>query len=346
MTSEILKNIGEIYACLADGKSRKLFWDKLQYASTLDKKYVYNLLKDAFLDFSENLCSLENIDKEIIIYGAGINCETVIFGCKEHGIQVSYICDKAKEKQGKKYFDIEVISPEELLKYHKDAYILVSTTSYYEEVMAFLGDHYEEKHIISFATARQLEIIRKQYFDEVVKFEDGEVFIDGGCFGFETSNQLLDKCKVKKIYAFEPDQNNMEKVKYAIKKRGLSNVECITAGLWDCNTVLHFNSNGSIMSCVDEYGADEIKVVTIDGIVKEKVTFIKMDIEGSELKALHGAEKTIMRDKPKLAISIYHKLEDILDIPAYIHHLVPEYKFYIRHYSLNAAETILYAIYD
>ena len=97
---------------------------------------------------------------------------------------------------------------------------------------------------------------------------------------------------------------------------------------------------------LDEYGADEIKVVTIDGIVKEKVTFIKMDIEGSELKALHGAEKTIMRDKPKLAISIYHKLEDILDIPAYIHHLVPEYKFYIRHYSLNAAETILYAIYD
>ena len=98
------------------------------------------------------------------------------------------------------------------------------------------------------------------------------------------------------------------------------------------------------MSCVDEYGADEIKVVTIDGIVKEKVTFIKMDIEGSELKALHGAEQKIKKYKPKLAICIYHKVEDIIDIPSYIHSLVPEYKFYIRHYSFGQAETVLYAI--
>ena len=60
------------------------------------------------------------------------------------------------------------------------------------------------------------------------------------------------------------------------------------------------------MSSVDENGEDEIKVVAVDEIVDGKVTFIKMDIEGSELKALHGAEKTIKKYRPKLAICIYH----------------------------------------
>ena len=76
----------------------------------------------------------------------------------------------------------------------------------------------------------------------------------------------------------------------------------------------------------------------------DKITMIKMDIEGSELEALKGAKKTIQRDKPKLAICIYHKPEDMADIPLYIKELVPEYKLYIRHHSNFATETVLYAV--
>lgn len=70
-----------------------------------------------------------------------------------------------------------------------------------------------------------------------------------------------------------------------------------------------------------------------------------MDIEGAELEALRGAEKTIQRDYPVLAISIYHKTEDVLEIPLYILELSNRYQFYVRHYSTTASETILYAIY-
>lgn len=71
-----------------------------------------------------------------------------------------------------------------------------------------------------------------------------------------------------------------------------------------------------------------------------------MDIEGSELEALKGAVKTIQRDKPRLAICLYHKPEDIVEIPRLIKNLVPEYKLYIRHYIPYHFDTVLYAVID
>ena len=92
-------------------------------------------------------------------------------------------------------------------------------------------------------------------------------------------------------------------------------------------------------------GNSVVKGVTLDEIIKdEKVTYIKLDVEGSELKALEGAKNTIKKNKPRLAICIYHKLEDILELPLYILDLVPEYKFYIRHYCSCMWETVLYAV--
>ena len=76
------------------------------------------------------------------------------------------------------------------------------------------------------------------------------------------------------------------------------------------------------------------------------VGFIKMDIEGAEFDALHGAESVIVRDKPLLAISVYHRTGDMLAIMDYLHELVPEYRFWLRHYSIGVADTVLYASVD
>ncbi|WP_207131900.1 FkbM family methyltransferase [Clostridium botulinum] len=90
-----------------------------------------------------------------------------------------------------------------------------------------------------------------------------------------------------------------------------------------------------------------MEVTSIDEFLQGKeVTFIKMDIEGAELEALKGAENTIKRYKPKLAICTYHKPMDIVNIPIYLKSIVPEYNIYLRHYSYGPLDTVCYAVYE
>lgn len=90
-----------------------------------------------------------------------------------------------------------------------------------------------------------------------------------------------------------------------------------------------------------------VPLASIDRMVEsgeiEKIDFIKMDIEGSELDALRGAEASIRRFKPKLAISIYHRVEDPITIPLWIRDLGLGYRQYIDHYTIHHEETVLYA---
>lgn len=96
---------------------------------------------------------------------------------------------------------------------------------------------------------------------------------------------------------------------------------------------------------INKDGEEYIEVDSIDNLLSDiPVTFIKMDIEGAEMEALKGAEKVIRVYKPKLAVCIYHRYEDLYEIPMYIKSLVPEYRLFVRHYSDSPSETVLYAV--
>ena len=62
------------------------------------------------------------------------------------------------------------------------------------------------------------------------------------------------------------------------------------------------------------------------------VDFIKLDVEGAELDVLKGAANSIKKFKPILAVSAYHKHEDLWTLMPYIKSLNPNYKFAFRHY--------------
>lgn len=191
-------------------------------------------------------------------------------------------------------------------------------------------------------------IAKPQYFlRDIVKPVANEVFVDGGGYIGDT---LLDLAtfwgrKWKKVYSWEPDEINRAKLRETCRTQKYQNIEIVPCGLWRERAELHFNQQGKDWSMISENGSAVVIVDSIDNVCgKDRVTFIKMDIEGSEVEALRGAEKTICRDKPRLAISIYHKPEDYFEIPFLIKEMVPEYKLYIRHHAFNKNNTVVYAV--
>lgn len=344
-SAAFIKKARKVYFSLEDEESREIFRKKFLYIITGEDKYWLQIIMNRD---PENYQRLEAIQSgKIIIYGAGNMCEASVKSCQALGHSVRFLCDRDKAKQGTERFGIKVISPEELVEKHLDATVVVGTSDYTQEVVAYLQKYFSNDCIIPLVSRITLEHQLKQYFEEsIMEYQDGEVFVDCGCYDFESSEKLMKLCDVKKIYAFEPDERNLEKVKSNIEKLQCGDkVEVFHCGLWDQPTSLYFNASGDMMSKIrcDVQEGTKIEVVSLDSVIQEKVTFIKMDIEGSEIKALQGSRNLIQTYRPKLAISIYHKWEDLVDIPTYIHELVPEYKFYIRHYFYSPAETVLYA---
>lgn len=310
------------------------------------------------------------LDKKLIIFGAGYNGRRVLQLVYAGGGIVEYFCDNNKKKHHTMIDGVEVISIEELLSREvvDDLVFIISPMlpEGYNAIFDLLIRHdILVSNIFKLSDYNYMkELNESQYFDEVLSFGRDEIFIDAGSYDFFTSCLFIKRMNnlgfgYKKIYAFEPDVANFRNCQKKIENLGLNNISLINAGLWSTNTELQFNSLANAGSFIEKariqddtfeglknlnINSEKLKVVSLDSCIKEKVTFIKMDIEGAEIEALKGAKNILIRDKPKLAICIYHKKEDLWEIPYYIKNLVPEYKLYIRHYSNYAHETVLYAV--
>lgn len=197
--------------------------------------------------------------------------------------------------------------------------------------------------------------MRKMYFyNEFFDYQQGEVFVDCGAYDGDTIirfRRLMKKIGSYKIIGFEPDRTN-----YKNLVRNHPDITAIQAGVWSEDGVLAFAQNGSysatflnaenMQSDVKEDNVIKVPVRSLDQVAECKdATFIKMDIEGSEYYALVGARNVICKNKPKLAICMYHSDEDMLRLVELIHEMVPEYRFYIRQHSNSVCETVLYAVY-
>lgn len=183
----------------------------------------------------------------------------------------------------------------------------------------------------------------EQYFVEnIIKPQKDAVFLDAGAYLGETVEQFIEfqNNEFEQVYSFEMDIDNYEKIK---KENFDDRVKFLNYGLWNKKMILKYDSN-STSSVIGNQGSKEARCILVDELLKDKkITFIKMDIEGAEINALEGAKECIIRNKPQLAICVYHKPNDIWKIPFMLKEWVPDYKFYLRHHSDVSHETVLYA---
>lgn len=352
MSKEVLDNMKYIYNKLSDSKSKNIYVEriKIQLApfKTMDiVEYAEDSVKDMITKFKKSLNSIPP-SENIIMWGGGDTGLLILNYFKSINLPNNVIlCDSAYEKI-KIIEGINVISPIQMLENYTNEKIIIATSASKEVKNILINNNIIEENII-IANDYDLE---NQYFDKnIIHFSEDEVFIDAGAFDGNTSVIFANYMnnKYKKIHCFEPDINNMQLISSNKHISRLENIQIYNVGLWNERDVLNFNcDNSGNGSNISTDGLMEINVDYLDNIFQhinedEWPTFIKMDIEGAELNALKGCSNIIKKKKPKLAISIYHKPEDIIDIPLYIISLVPEYKLYIRHYTASLSETVLYA---
>lgn len=190
------------------------------------------------------------------------------------------------------------------------------------------------------------------YFgNDVIGAVDG-VFVDCGAFQGDTLQQFLSQGRTEyKYYAIEPEEYNYGKLVDYCRKCNVENVVCLNLGVWDKKEKLYFcgEQGADTGKILPEGSASQIVINadTIDHIVGgENVNFIKMDIEGAEINALLGGMRVIQQNRPALAVSAYHELEHLWEIPLLLKSFYRGYRIYFRHHSWNMSDTLCYAIAD
>ena len=369
-----LSNLKKVYQMLEDEESKDIYLNRLNFLISADFSFFEKII-NTYLpqiiplhsnEFEHLVASLP-ADRDFVLYGAGdIGAQMLPY--VQNNSRFIGFCSQTKEKQEKGFRGYPVMSPEELVS-RRDLCVVLAANVRKLEILKLLKDNaYPEELIFDGWDAYRVpDSDPGQYFNpDFMRLEDEEVFVDAGCFDFGTSLKLREYCKrVKKVYAFEPDPESYQRCVERKDESGL-NAVILPFGTWSKRDTLYFNvqTSGASRVCIDEDGNHgksdrdaclpkeviphycEVPVMSIDEAIEDgdKVTMIKMDVEGSELESLKGAQNTIRQDKPKLAICIYHKPEDMWEIPLYIKELVPEYKLYVRHHSSGSGETVLYAI--
>ena len=211
-------------------------------------------------------------------------------------------------------------------------------------------------NILMFRLTLDLEYVRDAYSNEpqyfITPFRGlgaDEVFVDCGAYD---GDSFIEYCRHNKpprqAYLFEPDENNMERMRCNLNNyHKNTDIVFVDKGLSSSEKTLYFfdgRKECSVFSQVGNLHSKQTGVVSIDTFIKEKVSFIKMDIEGYEREALIGAKQHILETYPRLAICIYHHITDLWDIILMIKEMFPLYdKFEVRHHKLSFADTVLYA---
>lgn len=344
-SSEVINSIN---GSLKDDLSKIIFMNRLLFSYTGDYYYIKRIVltTDYGMHIYNRLFENNRNNRSIGIFGAGrvgrklpLIFDDIRFECFIDNNKGGTLCD-----------GLPVICLDEFLNRYKDGIIVIAMWFDYDVVERQVkASGVPDDRIINYGSAHVNLGESYQYFDLKElwnKTYNKEVLIDGG--GYDGNNTKTFLSKIKDLYdksgfAFvcEPESEKYGKIQETLCDYD-DQYTILSKGLWNCKSeVLFYKDNNK--SKIDEEGESKLEVDKIDNLISVPVSFIKMDIEGAEYNALLGAKETIIRDMPRLAICVYHKKEDIINIPKLIM-TYGNYDLYLRHYSLSDNDTVLYAI--
>jgi len=243
---------------------------------------------------------------------------------------------------------------------------IVANAARYAQLEARLADEYSKetlRRVMLFHLTTDKEFFRhvERPYDTLY-FRSGlfdvspaEQFVDCGASIGESITGLLGITgyQCERAWLFEPDRFNVETLNKLLARLAqlptgvASRISLHAQAVGEHSGKVPFahlgGHGGFVLPQAREGAVDEpVDLVRLDDIVDGVPTLIKMDIEGSELGALKGAEALIKAHKPRLAVSAYHRATDLIDISEYVLSLRPDYQVGLRHHTVVRWDTCLY----
>lgn len=368
---------GQCYQLLQDELSKKIFQARIACDLEMSPENVAHIVGlgeqqkwlDASAETIRNIAGTAERDaSKLVLYGTNITGQLIASLFMKERAGFYGFCGRRYKEFPNGIMGKPVISPDDLFQNPDEFDVVITAMDKWNELIDVLRkNNFPQAHILHIF--KPLSLLSNQYFEFPGLFHRGTAFIDAGCANCRTSFDFIRWCEgdYSKIFAFEPDPISYHVCEEELQKRKIRDFHLIQAGLSSRKGEASFRAGlsgnshivrdenilyGSSRSIRDENTSEEgqnvvVPITTIDDTVgEEKIGFIKMDIEGLELDALHGAENVIVRDAPLLAVCVYHLKGDMLAIMDYLHGLVPGYRFWLRHYSTKDTETVLYASAD
>ena len=188
-----------------------------------------------------------------------------------------------------------------------------------------------------------MDMMERQYFDlECLPLDRIDIFCDVGAYDGYNTRSFFCRCNNQSSRAIllEPGTQNLDMIDKLLRPDFSGRYEVCQKGASDIEGEVSASMSGV-------WGADDtIQLTTLDTLLDgiDGNVLIKMDIEGDEDKALDGARRFISERHPALAVGVYHKPQDIIEIPRKILLFYPDYRLYLRHYTFYEWDTVLYAV--
>jgi FkbM family methyltransferase len=186
--------------------------------------------------------------------------------------------------------------------------------------------------------------------DADVRICPGDKVIDGGAYVGDTAIPFARAAgEFGKVYAFEPGVDHFKMLSWNVARHNPS----LSGRIRINPCALGEIDNGDVgrnLTCGINPGARVVEGTLthrLDGLIEDgavlpDIDFVKLDVEGSEMAALRGMRDMLVRCRPRLAICVYHKPQDLFEIPLYLWQLLPFYRWYLAHHSIRIDETVLY----
>lgn len=169
------------------------------------------------------------------------------------------------------------------------------------------------------------------------------VYTDIGAYNGDTAKEFAKRCPdYEKIYALEPDPKTFKKL--CENTKDMNNIVCLNAAAGEREGTVFFAGGRGRGGRISESGT-EIRQITIDSLALPRVTNIKCDGEGEDMKILCGAVNTVYYKRPSVKCAVYHRAGDILDIPLWLKAQTPGCRLYLRNVeSVPAFDVFVYAV--